>query len=165
LESVRVAGGFSTELCPPHESSVTLKLQTPSNKPTTNISQYAYDFDITVTAGDVIKVTVTATSLYAGTAVLENVTTGKTVTETFTNEKSLGELCEYNAEWIVEDFEEGNSLVSFADFGSVKFTSASATDSSGTVGTTGATIIDIKQNSVLTSCSLPSSSEVLCTYV
>jgi hypothetical protein len=109
---------------------------------------------------------VTATSLTAGTAVIENVSTSTTVTHTFSNEASEGSLCEYNAEWIVEDFEEGSSLVKFADFGTVTFTSASAKDGSGTVGTTGATVIDIEQNGdVLTDCSIPSSSEVTCTYV
>ena len=43
-----------------------------------------------------------------------------TVTHTFSGE-SDGSLCEYNAEWIVEDFEEGDSLVEFADFGTVTF--------------------------------------------
>jgi Peptidase A4 family len=65
----------------------------------------------------------------------------------------------------VEDYEEGSSLVTFADFGTITFTGASALEGSTTVGTTGATIIDIEQNGkVLTSCSVPSSSEVSCTY-
>jgi len=128
---------------------------------------YSYDFSsIGLAAGDTIVTTVTATSKTGGTAVVENVTTGKTVTHTFKNEGSEGDLCEYNAEWIVEDYEEGSSLVSFADFGTVTFTGASAIQSGSKVGTTGAQIIDIKQNNkVLTSCSVPSSSEVTCTYV
>jgi hypothetical protein len=128
---------------------------------------YSYDFSgITLAAGNTVKVTVTASSLTGGTAVVENVSTGKTVTHTFSNEGSEGDLCEENAEWIVEDYEEGSSLVSFADFGTVTFTGASAIENGETVGTTGATIIDIEQNSkVLTSCSVPSSSEVTCTYV
>jgi len=127
---------------------------------------YSYDFSgITVSAGDTIQVTVTASSLDSGTAVVENVSTGTTVTHTFTDEASEGDLCEYNAEWIVEDYEEDGSLVKFADFGTVTFTGCSATDGSSTVGTSGATIIDIEQNSkVLTSCSTPSSSEVTCNY-
>lgn len=120
---------------------------------------------MTVAAGDVIKVTVTASSKTAGTAVLENVTTGKTVTKTFSNEASLGSLCEYNAEWIVEDFDENGSEVTFADFGTVTFTGASYVHSGTTSGVSAATIIDIEQNKVLTSCSVPSSSEVTCTYV
>jgi len=128
---------------------------------------YAYDFSgITISAGNSIKVTVTATSKTAGSAVIENITTGKTVTHTFTGGVD-GDLCEYNAEWIVEDYEENGALVTFADFGSVEFTSASAVKSGTTVGTTGATIIDMETSSgkVLTDCSVPSSSEVLCTYV
>lgn len=110
--------------------------------------------------------TVTATSKTAGTAVIENNTKGETVTHTFTNEGSEGDLCETNAEWIVEDFEEGSSLVTFADFGTVTFTGASAKSGSSSVGVTGATIIDIEQSSkVLTDCSTSGSSTVTCSYV
>ncbi|KAM3084328.1 hypothetical protein ACMFMF_001685 [Clarireedia jacksonii] len=107
---------------------------------------YAYDFSgITISAGDSIKVTVTATSKTAGTATVQNLTKGKTVTHTF-NGGVDGNLCEYNAEWIVEDFEEGGGLVSFANFGTVTFTGASATKSGSTVNANGATIIDLQQN-------------------
>lgn len=128
---------------------------------------YAYDFSgIALSAGDTVTVTVTASSKTGGTAVIENVTTGKTVTHKFSGEGSEGDLCEYNAEWIVEDFESGGSLVSFADFGTVTFTGASAIKSGTSVGTTGATIIDIEQDgTVLTDCSVPSSSSVKCVYV
>lgn len=68
-----------------------------------DLSDYAYDFDLTVSAGDEIKLTVTATSTTSGTAVIENVTTGKSVTETFTSSEVEGDLCRTNAEWIVED--------------------------------------------------------------
>lgn len=108
--------------------------------------------------------TVTATSTKAGTAVVKNVSTGKSVSHTFSGQSAA--LQELNAEWIVEDFSSGNSLVPFADFGSVTFTGASATTSSGTVGVTGAEIIDIKQNNkVLTSVSLDGTNEVTVTYV
>jgi len=128
---------------------------------------YSYDFSgISLSAGDTIKATVTATSKTAGKAVIENVTKGTTVTHSFSGEGSEGDLCEYDAEWIVEDYEEGSSLVSFADFGSVTFTSASALIGGTTTSTSGASIIDIEQDSsVLTSCSVPSSSSVKCTYV
>ncbi|KAI0750399.1 aspergillopepsin [Fomes fomentarius] len=119
---------------------------------------YAYDFSgITFSAGDTVTVTVTASSKTGGTATITNKTKGKTVTHTFSSQPSL---CEYNAEWIVEDFESGGSLVPFANFGTVTFTGASATTSSGsTVGPSGATLIDIKQsNKVLTSSSVSSNS-------
>ncbi|KAL1965257.1 hypothetical protein VTN77DRAFT_5859 [Rasamsonia byssochlamydoides] len=125
---------------------------------------YAYDFSgISVSAGDTIIVTVDASSKTGGTATVENVSTGQTVTHTFSGESAA--LCEYNAEWIVEDFEEGGSLVPFANFGTVTFTGASATDDGSSVGPSGATIIDIEQNNkVLTSVSV-SGSEVVVQYV
>jgi hypothetical protein len=124
---------------------------------------YAYDFSgISFKAGDTVTLTVTATSNKAGSAVITNVSTGKTVTKSLT---SSAALCETIAVWIVEDFESNGSLVPFANFGKVTFTNAKATTSSGTVGPSGATIIDIQQNGqVLTSVSTTSSS-VTVTYV
>ncbi|KZO96225.1 hypothetical protein CALVIDRAFT_598533 [Calocera viscosa TUFC12733] len=119
---------------------------------------YAYDFSgISFAAGNQVKVTVTATSTTSGTAVIENLTTGETVTEDITSSSAL---CEQDAEWIVEDFEENDALVPFANFGTVTFTSAEATTSSGsTEGPSGATYIyDIEQNNdVLTSVTTSSS--------
>ena len=111
--------------------------------------------------------TVTATSTTSGSAVIENLTTHQTVSQGFSG-VTAGSLCEYNAEWIIEDFEECNgnscSLVPFADFGTVEFTSCSAVKHGSTVGVTGATIFDIEQNGqILTSCS-DTSSTVTCTY-
>lgn len=120
---------------------------------------YAYDFSgISLAAGDVIKVTVDASSKTAGTATVENTSTGKSVTHSFDGGVD-GDLCEYNAEWIVEDFESNNSLVPFANFGTVTFSNAEATDSGSSVGPSGATLIDIRQsNSILTSSSVSDNS-------
>lgn len=124
----------------------------------------SYDFSgISISAGDSITVTVTATSTTAGTATVKNNSKGTSVTHTFSGQSQA--LQELNAEWIVEDFESGSSLVPFADFGTVTFTGASASGSSGTVGPSGATLIDIEQSGkVLTSVSTTSSS-VTVTYV
>lgn len=123
---------------------------------------YAYDFDLTVSAGDTITMSVTATSTSKGSAVIDNVTTGKSVTHTFTT--SEGDLCEYDAEWIVEDFEEGVSLVPFADFDEVVFTDAYATSGSSTIKAGSGSIIDIRQSgTVYTSCSA-SGETVTCSY-
>jgi hypothetical protein len=85
------------------------------------------------------------------------------VTHTFTS--STGSLCETNAEWIVEDYEEGSALVPFADFDTVTFTDSYVKKAGTWTGVTGATIIDLKQSStVLTSCSA-SGSTVECSYV
>ncbi|KAG6806340.1 hypothetical protein H0H92_011685 [Tricholoma furcatifolium] len=124
----------------------------------------SYDFNgITISSGDVITVTVTASSLTAGTAVITNESTGKTVSKSLT---SSVPLCQENAEWIVEDFDDGDSMVSFANFGSVTFNSASAITQSGTsVSPSGATLFDIEQNGeILTSVST-SSSGVIISYI
>jgi len=125
---------------------------------------FAHDFTgISISAGNTIKLTVTASSATAGTAVIENVSTGVTVSKALT---STARLCQENAEWIVEDFEEGSSLVPFANFGTVTFTGAQATTVSGSVvGPSGSVLIDIEQNSkVLTSVS-SGTSTVTVTYV
>lgn len=113
----------------------------------------SYDFDgISFSAGDVVTLTVTATTTKKGEAVIENTTTGKKVTKSLSSSSAL---CQQDAEWIVEDFEEGSSLVPFANFGTVEFTKASATKSSGKVGPSDATVMDIKQSSkVLTTSSV-----------
>lgn len=87
---------------------------------------------------------------------VENVTKGTSVTHSFSGQSAA--LQELNAEWIVEDFYSGG-LVPFADFGTVTFTGASASTSSGSVGPSGATIIDIEQDGeILTSVSTTSTS-------
>lgn len=81
---------------------------------------YAYDFTgISIKAGDTIKLTVTASTPFTGSAVIQNLSNGEEVTKAIV---SLSALCEENAEWIVEDYEEGSSLVPFANFGTVEFT-------------------------------------------
>ena len=118
---------------------------------------FAHDFTgISLSPGNSITVSVTATSLTGGTATIVNHSTGQTVSHTFSGQPSL---CQENAEWIVEDFEEGSSLVPLANWGTVTFTGASATTGSGTMSPSGATIINMEQNGrVLTSASASGSS-------
>ncbi|KAL1845831.1 hypothetical protein Plec18167_009265 [Paecilomyces lecythidis] len=127
---------------------------------------YAYDFDgFDISSGDVISLSVKSSSSSSGEVVIENQTTGKQVSKTLSAPDSSSTLGGQNAEWIVEDFEQGNNLVPFADFGSVTFSNAEANTGSGSVGTDGATILDIRQNNqVLTDTTIPSSSEVTVTY-
>uniref|UniRef100_A0ABR3THI5 Aspergillopepsin n=1 Tax=Diplodia intermedia TaxID=856260 RepID=A0ABR3THI5_9PEZI len=124
---------------------------------------YAYDFSsFSISAGDVIAMSVTSSSSTSGVALLENLTTGKSVSKSITSSSAL---CGENAEWIVEDFESNGELVAFADFGTVLFTGASADTTTETIGTSDATLIDIRQGgTVLTSASIPSDSEVEVTY-
>ncbi|KAK7057520.1 peptidase A4 family-domain-containing protein [Favolaschia claudopus] len=118
----------------------------------------ATDFSgIPISAGNTIRLTATVSTTTSGTVKIENLSTGVTVSRALT---SSARLCQENAEWIVEDFEEGNSMVPFANFGTVTFTNAVATEASGsTVGPSGAVIINMEQNGqVLTSVSTSSSS-------
>ncbi|KAK1962867.1 peptidase A4 family protein [Colletotrichum sublineola] len=130
------------------------------------IPDYAYSFNnFDVSVGDQIKMTVDASSKKKGVATLENLTTGQKVTHSFTSTPST--LCETNAEWIVEAFQEGGSQVTLADFGTVKFTGATASGSGGSTTPAGADIIDISPDggqSILASSSV-SGSTVTVKYV
>jgi hypothetical protein len=122
--------------------------------------------NINVNAGDVISVTVTWTSDTSGTVYLVDETNGGNGFIDFTGQTS-GTLCGTNAEWIVEDFEVGNSLVAFADFGSVTFTGATAVVGGQTVsaGGAGAETIDLVNSNgqVITSTNIDGST-VTITY-
>lgn len=126
---------------------------------------YAYDFTgISINAGDTIQITVQATSSTSGYAYITNLSNGQQVSQSFYGE-TAGSLCETNAEWIVEDFQMGGSLVPFADFGTVTFSNAYAIDNGVQVGPSGAQVLDIEQNGqVLTSVSI-GSSDVQVRYV
>jgi len=100
---------------------------------------------MTVNPGDTIKLTLTATSTTTGTAVVENQSNGQSSTVSLTSPSAL---CLENAEWIVEDFQEGTFLIPFADFGTITFNDASATTQSGsTIGpdSAGSHIINMAQ--------------------
>ncbi|CAG5155725.1 uncharacterized protein ALTATR162_LOCUS3804 [Alternaria atra] len=128
---------------------------------------YAYDFsNFAVKAGNVIQVDITATSTTKGTVKLTNVSTGKSVSQTL-SAPSGSVLCRQNAEWIVEDFESGGSLVALSNFGTVVFTQASAALSTGgTEGLSSATIIDLKQGStVYTDVTINSGSQLTVQYI
>ncbi|KAI0350815.1 aspergillopepsin [Trametes cingulata] len=123
---------------------------------------FAHDFSgISISPGNSITVTVTASSLTSGTATIINHSTGQQVSHSFSGQPAL---CQENAEWIVEDFEENGGLVPLANWGTVTFTGVSAGTASGSTTPAGATIIDMEQNGrQLTSVSA-SSSSVTVTY-
>lgn len=105
---------------------------------------YAYAFSgISLSAGNQITLTVTATSLTTASIVIDNLTTGISVTKTLTAPTTSAELCEANAEWVLEVLPTttGGAI---PDFGTLTITNALATENDGaTVGPTGAKIEDI----------------------
>lgn len=102
--------------------------------------------DIQFTPGDSVTLTITASSESNGTFVIENNTKGTSVSHTSTDRTP--HLCGNSAEWIVEDFSVGGSLIPFANFGSVTFTNATTVTGNGTkFGPADAILVDIATGS------------------
>ncbi|KAJ8462254.1 hypothetical protein ONZ51_g11015 [Trametes cubensis] len=121
-----------------------------------------HSFDgFAVRAGDTITASVTATSSTSGTASITNWSTGL---EVIAELEYPYALCGENAEWIVEDYSVNGGLVPFANFGTVTFTGASAETGSGTVGPSGATIIDIVANGAVITTASAGGSSVTVSY-
>lgn len=141
---------------------------------------YAYDFDLDISAGDVypsllslrstllispkvVSLYVNATTSTSGSATIENLTTGKTVTKSLTSTSALGGQ---NAEWIVEDYTLNNALIAFADFENITFTECAASTCESSEGVSSAQIMEIDNNDdeVLTSVTLISDSSFEVSY-
>ncbi|KAF7333822.1 Acid proteinase A [Mycena venus] len=108
------------------------------------------DVSLTVDTGDSITTTVTMTSATSGSVTITNNSRGTSIVGTVSGGTRLSAT---SAEWILEDFESGSSLVSFAAFPTSTFT-GSATRSGTSVSPSGATLIDLVQNSELCSATL-----------
>ncbi|KAE8351957.1 putative aspergillopepsin [Aspergillus coremiiformis] len=127
---------------------------------------FSYDFsNIEFSVGDNVRVSINAFDTSSGNATVENLTTGKTVSHTFPNQGYDAQLCETNAEWIVEDFSRGFVLVPFVDFDTVTFTDISAIDNGVKVGAAGSTIFDIRQNNVTFTSSTVTNDEITVKYI
>ncbi|KAI0809437.1 peptidase A4 family-domain-containing protein [Xylaria sp. FL0064] len=88
-----------------------------------------YYSGFSVTAGSAVTVTVTKTSTSGGVTTISS--GGQSASHTFSGQST--KLQGASAEWIVEDFTSGNSLVPFANFGTVTFTGATAVINGATV--------------------------------
>ncbi|KAJ5895318.1 hypothetical protein N7495_007009 [Penicillium taxi] len=111
-----------------------------------------------------MQVTIDATSSTSVTAIIENISTRNSATHSFSNITD-GSLCEYNAGWIIEDFESDSELVDFANFGTITFSDAIAKSGNTSYGPSTATIMDIKQaDTVLTYSSITDDSVTITYY-
>nr|GAT46915.1 acid proteinase A [Mycena chlorophos] len=111
------------------------------------------EVSLTVDTGDHITTNVTATSATSGTVTIQNTSRGTSIVGTVSGGTRLSQN---SAEWILEDFESGNSLVAFAGFPTQTFT-GSAIRSGTSVSPSTATLIDIVQSSTLCSATLSGS--------
>ncbi|EAT91974.2 hypothetical protein SNOG_00479 [Parastagonospora nodorum SN15] len=93
-----------------------------------------------IRAGDVMQVDVNARSNS------RTLSTGQSMGKTLTAARG-SELCQQNAEWIVEDFTYDGVQVPMSDFGMVVFTNAAATHSDGSKeGLERATVFNLRKD-------------------
>lgn len=126
---------------------------------------YAYDFDLDVSTGDTIVAKVEAISPSQGVATIENISTGKKATQTIKAPAATATLAGQNADWIVEDFQSGDSMVDLAGFGEISFWGVQAQGGGSTWGVDDATIVELKQgDQVLTDVEVQSDSAFTVSY-
>ncbi|KAJ7057666.1 protease acp1 [Mycena amicta] len=111
------------------------------------------DVSLTVSTGNSITTNVHQTSATSGTVSIINNSRGTSIVGTVSGGTRLSAT---SAEWILEDFESGSSLVAFAGFPASTFT-GSAVHSGSSVTPAGSTLIDLVQSSELCSATLSGS--------
>ena len=104
---------------------------------------------------------VQAETAASGKATIINLTTGQLVSQDITSEQSL---CQQDAEWIVEDFEDNGEPVPFANFGTVTFESAQAMTPTGFKGPMTANVIVIEQDGQTLTNAIVDDSSVTVSY-
>jgi hypothetical protein len=119
--------------------------------------------------GHVVTISIESSNPGKGKVTLKNHTTGHKVSKKLTAPSAAGRLRGQNAEWIVEDFMIGDSMVPLVDFKTVKFAKAHATTGKRKrVGLDGATIINMVSQSdtsnVLTNVHIPDAHSTGITY-
>jgi hypothetical protein len=117
-------------------------------------------------ANDIITVSITSTTSSKGSITLTNNSTKKSYTQAVTAPSTDAVLGGQNAEWIVEDYQQNNALVPFANFGVVNFTSCVAKSATKSLGTTNAAIINLKSGQTIhTDVTIPSDTQVNVQYL
>ncbi|CAG8009608.1 unnamed protein product [Penicillium nalgiovense] len=125
----------------------------------------AENFDLALSAGDVIVAKVKSYSPSKGAAIIENKSSGQSVTKTLSAPSADATLAGQNAEWIVEDFNTGSSMVPLVNFDRVDFTGAQAEAGGAKYGVKNAAVLDIQQNGDLKAhVEIQSDTEFFVTY-
>lgn len=128
---------------------------------------YAYSFDLSIDAGDVVVARVESLSSSRGVAAIENRSTGKSSTTTLSAPGPHATLGGQNAEWIVEDFDSNGHQVALVNFDWVDFTGAEALAAGGrTLGVGNATLLSLeKNNRLLTRVSVVGNRDMVVEYL
>lgn len=88
------------------------------------------------------------------------------MTQSLSAPSSSATLGGQNAEWIVEDFDSGSSMVPLANFGQITFTGAQAKASDEEYGVNNAVVLEIQQNGqLLADVQIESDTQFTVTYV
>ena len=127
--------------------------------------QTAENFDLELSAGDVVVAKVKSSSPSSGVAIIENKSTGKSVTKTLSAPSTSATLGGQNAEWIVEDFNSGSTMVPLVNFGMVSFSGAQAWGGDDVYGIDDSETLEIQQNgTILAKVDVESDNEFSVTY-
>ena len=106
----------------------------------------AVDFEeLTVNTGDVVVAIVESFSPSRGRAVIENRSTGQKATRVVSAPNAQATLKGENADWVVEDFTAGDTMVALADFSEVVFWGVEARAGGKRFDADGATVIELQQ--------------------
>ncbi|KAL4892840.1 peptidase A4 family-domain-containing protein [Aspergillus ambiguus] len=126
----------------------------------------AHNFDnVKVSTGDTIVVKVQSFSPSQGVAIIENTSNGNKATQTINAPQPSATLAGENADWIIEAFQSGQSMVPLADFSSVTFSGVGAEGGGSHFGVSDATVIELKQNNkVLTNVDVEGDSQFTVNY-
>ncbi|KHN98415.1 proteinase aspergillopepsin II [Metarhizium album ARSEF 1941] len=124
---------------------------------------YHYTTDLGVQPGHQLRMSVYADGTTGGWSVIENLSTGQAARQRFQGMRP--QICQTDAEWIVEDFLEGQGHVPFLDFGRVQIYDAQASGPRGTVTPEGATMVEVTVGGRPRTQCYASGGEVDCRYV
>jgi hypothetical protein len=122
--------------------------------------------NFSVNSGDTIVTIVRSNSPSEGVAIIENRSTGQNVSQTVSAPAPTATLTGQNADWIVEEFQSGETVVILPEFGEVRFSGAQAEAGGATFGVKGGEMIELKQNNkVVTQTEITGDTDMIVKYI
>jgi len=136
-----IQGGTLSQLVGGRQSNEAWTEMLPASLRTVNLA---------VSTGDSITTNVTMNTATTGTVTIRNNRSGSSIVGTVSGGTRVTGT---SAEWILEDFEEGSSLIAFAAFPTSSFTGSAIHSGTSTTPSAG-TLIELVQNSELCSATV-----------